>query len=382
MNDGNELALLPNGLNDTLMPDAAIEAAMVARLLERFERFGYELVKPPLAEFEDSLLDGPGSALAPQMFRVMDPVTQRMMGLRPDITPQIARIATSRLSNAPRPVRLSYAGPVLQVKGSQLRPEREVTQVGIELIGSPALQADAEVIIATAEALAAIGVQNASFDLTLPRLVTLLCSGMELGFEITSTVRAALDRKDAGALHKVPALLPEQRETFEHLLSTAGVAETSLAALQKMSWPPAARAQVRDLVTVVKLVHEAVPQLKVTVDPVEFRGLEYQTGVSFTIFARGVTGELGRGGRYVLSTGETATGATLFMESLLQAAVAPARPKVVYLPFGTGAAERQKLHAEGWHTRAALAEEADARGAAKAQGCTHIFTAGRVEAVG
>ena len=80
MNDGNELALLPNGLNDTLMPDAAIESAMVARLLERFERFGYDLVKPPLAEFEDSLLDGPGSTLAPQMFRVMDPVSQRKIG--------------------------------------------------------------------------------------------------------------------------------------------------------------------------------------------------------------------------------------------------------------------------------------------------------------
>src|SRR5262245_20731879 len=118
MTGPTERALLPNGLNDTLMPHAAVEAEMERRVLEAFARFGYERVKPPLAEFEDSLMDGPGGAVAAQMFRLMDPVTQRMMGLRPDITPQIARIATTRLTNAPRPLRLSYAGPVLQVRGS------------------------------------------------------------------------------------------------------------------------------------------------------------------------------------------------------------------------------------------------------------------------
>ena len=83
-------------------------------------RFGYQRVKPPLLEFEDSLLAGSGAAVAEQTFRLMDPDSQRMMGLRADTTPQVARIATTRLAGAPRPLRLSYAGQCLRVRGSQL----------------------------------------------------------------------------------------------------------------------------------------------------------------------------------------------------------------------------------------------------------------------
>lgn len=374
-----ERALLPNGLNDTLMPEAATLADMEARLLAAFARFGYERVRPPLAEFEETLMDGPGGAVAPQMFRLMDPVTHRMLGLRPDITPQVARIATTRLAKSPRPLRLSYAGPVLQLKGSQLRPEREVTQVGIELIGADSLSADAEVIVATAEALAAIGVGQPSVDLSLPRLVPLMCAGMELDATTTARVRAALDRKDAGALAAIPELTEERRLTFATLQRATGGADAALAALAKLALPPVAKQHVRDLGDAVRLVREQVPGLALTIDPVEFRGMEYQTGISFTIFAKGVAGELGRGGRYVLANGEPATGATLFMEQLAQAAAPAEKPRCLYLPFGTKAAERAKLHAAGWRTRAGLESERDAPAAAKAQGCTHIFSEGQAK---
>ncbi|NQV44142.1 MAG: ATP phosphoribosyltransferase regulatory subunit, partial [Rhodospirillales bacterium] len=120
-NDNADKALLPAGMADVLPPDAAFEATVVERLMARFGAQGYGRVKPPLLEFEENLLRGPGSAMSSQTFRLMDPVSQRMMGLRADMTPQVARIATSRLRKAPRPLRLSYAGQVLRVKGSQLR---------------------------------------------------------------------------------------------------------------------------------------------------------------------------------------------------------------------------------------------------------------------
>src|SRR5271170_1381892 len=128
-------ALLPAGLRDLLPPDAETEAASVEALMAAFAAHGYQRVKPPLLEFEDSLLAGTGAATAEQTFRLMDPDTRRMMGLRADITPQIARIATTRLIGAPRPLRLSYAGQCLRVHGSQLAPDRQVAQAGIELIG-------------------------------------------------------------------------------------------------------------------------------------------------------------------------------------------------------------------------------------------------------
>jgi ATP phosphoribosyltransferase regulatory subunit len=129
MNEALHPALLPLGLRDLLPPDAAIEADVMARLMGVLARHGYERVKPPLAEFEENLLGGAGAAMAKETFRLMDPVSQRMIGLRADMTPQVARIATTRLRHAPRPLRLCYAGQVLRVKGSQLRPERQVGQV-------------------------------------------------------------------------------------------------------------------------------------------------------------------------------------------------------------------------------------------------------------
>ena len=97
-----------------------------------------------------------------------------MMGLRADMTPQVARIATTRLAHAPRPLRLSYAGQCLRVRGSQLAPERQVAQAGIELIGADSPEADAEIVLVGAEALAAVGLTRLSFDLTLPTLVPAL----------------------------------------------------------------------------------------------------------------------------------------------------------------------------------------------------------------
>src|SRR6201995_3670384 len=167
----NHLALLPAGLRDLLPPDAEREAAMVASLMAVFASHGYERVRPPLVEFEDSLLAGSGAAVAEQTFRLMDPDSQRMIGVRADTTPPVARIATTRLAGAPRPLRLSYAGQCLRVRGNQINPDRQVSQAGIELIGHDSPEADAETVLVAAEALAAVGLKRVSFDLTLPMLV-------------------------------------------------------------------------------------------------------------------------------------------------------------------------------------------------------------------
>jgi ATP phosphoribosyltransferase regulatory subunit len=112
MNSPHALALLPAGLHDLLPPDAEREAALVERAMGVFRSHGYERVKPPLVEFEESLLSGVGRAWALQTFRLLDPESQRMMAIRADMTLQVARLSRSRLVKAPRPLRLSYAGEV------------------------------------------------------------------------------------------------------------------------------------------------------------------------------------------------------------------------------------------------------------------------------
>ena len=195
--EGAGRALLPAGLQDGLPPEAAHEAAMTERLVAALSSHGYERVKPPLLEFEDSLLAGPGAQVSPQTFRLMDPVSQRMMGLRADMTPQVARIAASRLGRAPRPLRLCYAGEVLRVRGNQLRPERQFAQVGAELLGSDAPAADAEVVLLAAEALRSVGLESLSIDLSLPTVVGAVLQELGLEEEARAALRAALDRKDA-----------------------------------------------------------------------------------------------------------------------------------------------------------------------------------------
>src|SRR6266852_1862859 len=162
MNDTPHPVLLPTGFYDLLPPEAEIEAAVTGQLMGVLAAHGYERVKPPLVEFEETLLSGAGAAMASDTFRTMDPISHRMIGVRADMTPQVARIAATRLASWPRPLRLSYAGQVLRVRGSQMRPERQVGQAGAELIGAEGPAADVEAIAVAGEALATVGVPHRS----------------------------------------------------------------------------------------------------------------------------------------------------------------------------------------------------------------------------
>lgn len=360
-------ALLPAGLRDVLPPRAEWEAQASESLIAAFTRQGYARVKPPLIEFEETLLAGSGQDIAGQMFRVMDPVSQRMMGLRTDITLQVARIAASRLKPAKRPLRLCYAGQVLRVRGSQLRPERQFAQAGVELIGSDALAADVEVALLAAEAVAALGVPHLSLDITQPLLAPAIMAAHGLEPRQAKAARRALDRKDAAELKATAG--PAAAQLLK-LLQLAGPARAALDGLRALQLSAEAAAIVADLDKLVAEVAAAAPDLLVTLDPGEFRGFEYHTGISFTLFARNVRGDLGRGGRYVTPAGETATGFTLYLDSVMRGLPARPAPALLYLPFGTPHGQAAALRAQGHATWAALQDEGDAAKAAKAAGCT------------
>ena len=363
-------ALLPAGLADLLPPEAEQEAHLVERLAECFARHGYERVKPPLLEFEDSLFAGSGAAMAEQTFRLMDPVSQRMMGLRADTTPQVARIAATRLAAVPRPLRLSYAGQVLRVRGSELAPARQIPQAGIELIGIDTPEADAEVAAVTAEALRALGVRGASLDITLPRMAPALLDAAGVAGEARRRLARALDRKDAAAVASLGAAAGMPSSLLPVLLAAAGPVDGALAALETADLPPAARAMADNAAAVVAALRVLEPDLRITLDPVEFRGLRYHTGVAFTVFGEGMSGELARGGRY-LSGEEPATGMTLYPDALSRAVAAPALRRRVFLPAGATPEAAATLRAQGFATLRALSPtDTPAR-----LRCTHVLRA-------
>ncbi len=378
-------ALLPAGMQDGLPPEAAQEAQTAERLISLFDGWGYARVKPPLMEFEENLLFGTGKAVAAQAFRVQDPVSQRMLALRPDMTLQVARIAQSRLSRSPRPLRLTYAGQVARVKSSQLRPERQFGQVGVELIGATGPAADVEVVLMAAEALDGVGVENLSIDLGLPTLSATVIKGTKLDDATHATLKTALDRKDAAGIKALASQLGDDvAGALTQMLDAVGPARVALTVLNAIDLPPQAAKQRAHLSAVIDGILTARPDLALTLDPVESRGFEYHSGVTFSVFARGVMGELGRGGRYQAEaakangTSEAATGLTLFMDMVMQAVPTKDDVETVFLPFNTPASEALALRNDGWRTKAALDQTDNAGDEARRHGCSHVLEGGTV----
>lgn len=367
---GAERALLPEGVQDDLSPVAEQEAALTDTLMRAFAAYGYRRVAPPLVEFETSLVSIEGGSVSPDMFRLLDPISNRMMALRSDITPQVARLAATRLRTAQRPLRLSYAGHVLRVRGSQLRPRRQFRQAGAELIGEASVQAEAEILLMALETLQDMGLRGLAVDLTLSRFVPSLTAALGLSADDRAAVRTALDAKDAGALSGWPA---PAGAVFDTVLQATGPAADALVRLGRLDLPDPARALLDEAAALVDMVGRARPDLALSLDAGEYRGFEYKTGLGFSVFAHGVRGTLARGGRYAVrhldGTGEPAVGFSVYMDSILQGLPAPDPKPLVFVPAGSDAGSRLRL--KGWRTLTGLAAVADERAEARRLGCTH-----------
>jgi ATP phosphoribosyltransferase regulatory subunit len=359
--------LLPEGLSDRLPPQAEASARLTRRVLDTVGTHGYERVMPPLAEFEETLTQRLKSARAQDLLRVVDPVSQRSLALRPDMTAQVGRIAATRLAAAPRPLRLSYAGPVLKLRANQLRPERERMQVGAELIGTDSIAAAVEIVNVAIEALQSAGVTGITIDFTLPDLIDALATGpLPLDATQTEAVRATLDAKDAGAL----AALGASAAAYQPLIEATGPFHAAKDKLEALSanYGGALDSRIAGLRAIAKPIGW---DITLTLDPTERHGFEYQSWFGFSIFAEGFTGEIGRGGSYAIlrndGSEEPAMGFSLYPDPLIDAGFGGDAPRRLFLPIGHDPARAALMRADGWHTISALAETDNGQ----ALRCTH-----------
>jgi ATP phosphoribosyltransferase regulatory subunit len=354
-------SLLPEGLRDRLPPQAEAASRLMHRTIVAIGRHGYARVAPPLAEFEESLIGRLKAARARDLLRIVDPVSQRMLALRPDITAQVGRIAATRLAHAPRPLRLAYGGQVVKLRATQLRPERELAQVGAELIGSDSVAAAIEVLNVALDAAQAAGVTGVTIDLTLPDLVDTLATGaLPLPPGSADRVRALLDAKDAGGLAAAGAA------AYLPLLSACGPIDAALATLRRIDGLAVLDSRLAAIEEIAAAIgHRAT----LTLDPTERHGFEYQSWIGFSLFGNGLTGEIGRGGSYGLmhddGTDEPAIGFSLYLDPLVDIGLGTEPARRVFLPLGHDRAVAARLRAEGWTTVAALRESDGSAG------CTH-----------
>ncbi len=302
--------LLPEGLRDRLPGEAAAQARTVRALLDSIEARGYERVSPPLVEYEESLAARLKSSRT-DLARFVDPLSQRTLAVRPDITPQIARIVSTQLANVPRPLRLAYAGPVLKLGASQLNPERETMQVGAELIGSDSVESSCEIVGIAVEALTAAGVAGLTVDLTLPDLVQTL-AGLILKPSQIEQLDCLLDMKDAGGL--VSAGFAD----WLPLIAATGPSGPALAALRKFDHAGLMTSRIEGIEAVANALENK--NVRITLDPTERHGFEYQSWFGFSLFVAGAPNAIGRGGSYVIAHpdghNEPATGFSVYPDTL------------------------------------------------------------------
>ena len=258
--------LLPEGLRDRLPPQAEAASRLMHRVIVAIGRHGYARVSPPLAEFEESLVGRLKAGRAQDLLRMVDPVSQRMLALRPDMTAQVGRIAVTRMGHIARPLRLAYGGPVVKLRATQLRPERELAQAGAELIGSDSVAAVGEVVRVALDALDAAGVTDITVDLTLPDLVETLAAGaMPLPEARIAQVRAMLDAKDAGGL------AAEGADAYLPLIAAAGPLDAALARLRALDSTQALDSRLAGIEAIAKAIDG---RAALTLDPTERHGFE------------------------------------------------------------------------------------------------------------
>lgn len=325
----NQKGLLPAGLSDILYPNAHIQSKIIENLLDIFSSYGYLRVKPPLVEYEETLLsDGPGEVLKDSTFRVMDPLSQKMLALRSDVTAQISRIASTRLSHLSRPLRLSYSGDVLRVKGDSFNMERQKTQVGAELIGPKSEAIDAEIILVCAKALKSINIDNLTIDINLPFLRKYLLTGISPSLK--HSINQYIDNKDKQSLKKLKF---ENLNIISELMDVFGDHLNVIKYLQELKSKGILVDIIDHYLTVIDIVRKNDKSIKLSIDPLENRGFKYHTGITFTIFSDKLKGEIAKGGSYNISTGETATGCTIYTEKVYPNLMLNLDKDLVYIPF-------------------------------------------------
>ncbi len=365
--------LLPNGIYDLLPIEAKNKRIATEKVLEVFEKNGYEYVLPPLIEFEESLLSGKGRLMSKQTFRMLDPVSQKILAARPDITLQVARIAKSRLSSESLPLRLCYSGDVLWVKGSHLRGERQHSQVGIELIGAPSPLADAEVISIGVEALEKIGITKYTVDLNAPHLIRLILRSESKPVKNKSALINAISRKDVSYINNSEL---DNKNLILDLMASSGHYYEVLTKLAKMKMPEGSSTIIDDIAKICESLTASHPKLSLTVDASETRGFEYHTGITFTFFSSDTPEELGRGGRYDTESedGENlnSTGLTFYFNTISRIISAKFQEKRVLVACNTRSQDIDNLKSQGY-TIVRGFEKNETIESAKRKHCQHLF---------
>lgn len=338
--------LLPENIADILPSEARKIEDLRRRMLDTFRRYGYELVMPPLLEYLESLLTGAGTDTALRTFKLVDQLSGRTMGLRADMTTQVARI-DAHLLNRDAVTRLCYAGSVLHTRPSGLHATREPLQIGAEIYGHAGLEADAEIQELALTSLALAGFETVRLDLCHVGILRAILSADPLAQADEVALCAMLKAKDAPGLRVLAqAFSATARDAIMALPQLYGDASTLQRARVQLPPLPGIIAALDELDALVALCDATA----VTVDLADLHGYQYESGAMFAAYVPGLPNPVARGGRYdhvgeAFGRARPATGFSMDLRELARLLPTAERKRAIRAPWGRDAALRQTIAA-------------------------------------
>lgn len=335
--------LLPDGIEEVLPPVAGRVENLRRNLLDLYKSWGYDLVIPPFVEFLESLLTGVGSDLDLKTFKVTDQLTGRLMGVRADMTPQVARIDAHSLKYQ-GPARLCYSGSVLHTRAANMLASRSPIQMGAELYGCNSLAADIEIASLMLETIKCAGLDDVCLDIGNVAIYRHLVAAADLDKAQEKALFALLQRKDKAELRVFLKEQVSNETAAKHLSVLADLHGDKVvlerARIELADAAPEVLEGIESLIEMAQAVEQSFPAIPLYFDLSELRGYQYHTGIVFSAYAQGHGQAIAKGGRYddigqVFGRARPATGFSTDLKALIEVAVVEsAESSVILAPQG------------------------------------------------
>ena len=343
--------LLPEDIADVLPAEARKVETLRRNILDLYQSYGYELVAPPILEFLDSLLTGTGSDLNLQTFKLVDQLSGRTLGLRADITPQVARI-DAHLLNREGVTRLCYAGSVAHARTPVGSTAREELQLGAEIYGCSTWQADLEAITLLLKTLSLAGLDQVYLDLSHAGILNGILAQENLPIAEMETLYGFLQSKDRPRLSGWAQSLPEQ--TAKALLALTELngpcAEVLSNAKKALPQTPEVKEALAQLAHLIDSANDLSQGLELSIDLADLRGYQYHSGVMFAAYVEKLPQPIARGGRYdqvgkAFGRARPATGFSLDLLTLACLSPNPKPKNAILAPWDNDAQLKQSIDA-------------------------------------
>jgi ATP phosphoribosyltransferase regulatory subunit len=337
--------LLPEHIADVLPSEARKIEELRRLMLDNFRRYGYELVMPPLLEYVESLMTGAGQDVELRTFKLVDQISGRMLGLRADMTTQVARI-DAHLLNRNSVTRLCYAGSVLHTRPSGLHTTREPLQIGAEIYGHAGLEADAEIQELALASLALANFTDVRLDLSHVGVLRAIIAECPQASRDEAALGALLRGKDVPGLEVLTAnYSPVVRDALRALPNLYGDVDVLKRAREVLPDLPGVAKALAELAA---LAGSAIGRAEVAIDLADLRGYQYESGAMFALYVPGLPNAVARGGRYdhvgeAFGRARPATGFSMDLRELARLLPTAERKHSIRAPWGNAPELKEKI---------------------------------------